>query len=774
MHRRMGRWLRRPATRRKPRATRARCRQVAAVVVLCAFAVRSPRAQEKDALPAAASQIGAAESTVEYDLLRRTSVFSSTTIGFGAELSREAFAFRRLLARSDADAVFRSLYREARTTGRLYALCGLYWTDRESALRLAASWRAGEERVAAYGGCIVGDEQVATILRSTDPLTLRLLGPDDTVEAWIARQPHWEPLVGYVCDITGGGYPLEFRGPPPNPPVTRPWEKLLSEFATDSSRTELLVALRDHEGPAPPALLEALESKESHLRRAAVVALHPLRFHASRAAEPLGRLLIDPEIEIRMHALNALTELGPWSRPATEHVHRLAQQLPERINPDADPGADPEFARLEDFEVGLLVRLGQFRGDSSVLVDLLSHPNPGVRDGVLFSLHGRRRVTTGLAEAVLRATRDAVGVVRARAVSVLGSSFSDGPSGEFLERVRQHLIASLKDSSRRVRVRAITALGGLASKVSEAGKVAIASSLLQAARTDPSWNIRAAAMVTLASQHAVPHDAMAHELVLELALARSTDEIDETDFEELAIREEQSSYEELLGWGYGVTYPFALYPFGDDLESLIVQWGREDPRVVDALLTRARRRQADPAERIRVIRWLGEIGPAARSVLPFLENVSPTESYFFSLAAAEAAVAIGGDPRIALEIHRGRFVSGRDSERRAAVAALKKFGTKAQPAIPWLLEALASYDGELAEVAAAVLAEVVDAGCVVAYPQLLPQVIKHIDEHPTSLLPALLASGVKSEAALRAIERLRDSEKPLVRMRARQAYDQMR
>ena len=143
-------------------------------------------------------------------VLTMTDRFADTNIYYGGVPSPEVCAFSTVVREPDADALFKDLVANANVATRLYALCGLYFTDHEYFLTLVDQFRGATEEVDTQMGCIGGHVSVGYIVENTASNVLRLEGPEDSIEAWAQRNSR-STDDGYAIDIAGGGYPERFR-----------------------------------------------------------------------------------------------------------------------------------------------------------------------------------------------------------------------------------------------------------------------------------------------------------------------------------------------------------------------------------------------------------------------------------------------------------------------------------------------------------------------------------------------------------------------------------
>jgi hypothetical protein len=107
-----------------------------------------------------------AEAAFEY--LAKTDQFATTAVGFGGSASLESLCINALMARDDTAEVSRSLLDRAQLPGQLYALCGLYVSDRDAYDRLVVPYRSDDRRIDLFSGCIVIGIDVSEIISEID------------------------------------------------------------------------------------------------------------------------------------------------------------------------------------------------------------------------------------------------------------------------------------------------------------------------------------------------------------------------------------------------------------------------------------------------------------------------------------------------------------------------------------------------------------------------------------------------------------------------------
>lgn len=108
------------------------------------------------------------ESVDPVEYLKVSGCFRIGAVGVGGRTPPEETALHRLIAQPDATDCLRRLYHEGTRAGRLYALVGLYYIDREEYRRLASGAGAGWATVDTQAGCICRREAVRHIVGSIE------------------------------------------------------------------------------------------------------------------------------------------------------------------------------------------------------------------------------------------------------------------------------------------------------------------------------------------------------------------------------------------------------------------------------------------------------------------------------------------------------------------------------------------------------------------------------------------------------------------------------
>lgn len=140
-----------------------------------------------------------------YEMLLKAERFEQGAVGYAGTPSRFIESFNTLLKEKSADGAFKSLLREAGTAGKLYALCGIYFTDYESFRKEIKKYAESGESVQTMSGCLISDEKVAKIVE-LNAANVAIIKPSQTIEEF------WKTnRGGYELDIAHGGFPATFR-----------------------------------------------------------------------------------------------------------------------------------------------------------------------------------------------------------------------------------------------------------------------------------------------------------------------------------------------------------------------------------------------------------------------------------------------------------------------------------------------------------------------------------------------------------------------------------
>jgi hypothetical protein len=141
--------------------------------------------------------------------------FETGFVGFAGSPSSYINRFNTVLRETEAARLFKYIFDEGSTAGKLYALSGLYLTDREEFNRAADIMKKSGQTVQVLNGCLISDESVAKIVES-DAANVAIIEPGKTMKEF------WETNAGaHELDIAHGGYPATFREMADIKPVVR-------------------------------------------------------------------------------------------------------------------------------------------------------------------------------------------------------------------------------------------------------------------------------------------------------------------------------------------------------------------------------------------------------------------------------------------------------------------------------------------------------------------------------------------------------------------------
>ena len=148
------------------------------------------------------------EMRPHYDILLTTESFGGT-FGFGPEVPDNTAAFRALVEMPDVGAVFRDLLENATPEGRMYALCGLWYTDHDLFLTAVEDFRGSFEQVTVQSGDMFYPMAVTSLIESPDSNVVILDHIGQTPEEWLNENSgtNWS----FITDMVGGGWPSLLR-----------------------------------------------------------------------------------------------------------------------------------------------------------------------------------------------------------------------------------------------------------------------------------------------------------------------------------------------------------------------------------------------------------------------------------------------------------------------------------------------------------------------------------------------------------------------------------
>lgn len=141
-----------------------------------------------------------------YENLIVATRFEDAVVGYGGTLSVYARSLEVLINEEKGADAFKSLLEDGTLPARLYAICGLYYTDRTAFEAAVNELSKSVDKVAVQSGCEIYEESVGKIVESKAP-NVAIIGPDETLEQYLAGNNN----RGYNIDIANGGYQATFR-----------------------------------------------------------------------------------------------------------------------------------------------------------------------------------------------------------------------------------------------------------------------------------------------------------------------------------------------------------------------------------------------------------------------------------------------------------------------------------------------------------------------------------------------------------------------------------
>ena len=146
--------------------------------------------------------------TLAKKVLETAPMFQESMVGIDGDPPAPVLAWRLVMESPHADAVFQHVLRSSTLPGRLYALCGLYYTDPPLFQQVVASYRDLQDAVTVQSGCVIYDIEAGRLVDCRLPTAVRLDSRQQTTKEWWTLHPELDRIH---TDILGGGYSSEFR-----------------------------------------------------------------------------------------------------------------------------------------------------------------------------------------------------------------------------------------------------------------------------------------------------------------------------------------------------------------------------------------------------------------------------------------------------------------------------------------------------------------------------------------------------------------------------------
>lgn len=133
--------------------------------------------------------------------------FCDEAVGYSGQVPQVVLALRALLKSDQGDAAFKQLLADATIAGKLYALCGLYYTDPGYFEQAVQPFRRSDKEVQTFMGCIISRDRVGSIVEQSRSDVVRLTSRTQTIKQWATETKR--KSMSY--DIVGGGWPNSFK-----------------------------------------------------------------------------------------------------------------------------------------------------------------------------------------------------------------------------------------------------------------------------------------------------------------------------------------------------------------------------------------------------------------------------------------------------------------------------------------------------------------------------------------------------------------------------------
>lgn len=145
-----------------------------------------------------------AKGRAAYYALAKAERFETGFVGFAGSPSSYIENYNTITKEPAAADMFAMLFDNATTAGKLYALSGLYLTDRDAFPKAADVMKKSDEMVEVLNGCLMSDEKAAKFVES-DAENVAIIRPGQTMKEFWATN-----AGGFELDIAHGGYPATF------------------------------------------------------------------------------------------------------------------------------------------------------------------------------------------------------------------------------------------------------------------------------------------------------------------------------------------------------------------------------------------------------------------------------------------------------------------------------------------------------------------------------------------------------------------------------------
>lgn len=136
-----------------------------------------------------------------YIILKNSERFTLNGIGYGADIPDEFFAFRKIFFSKNSKSIFIKLEKEANNIGKLYSLCGLYFTNKKLYKNLIKKYLEIDDKICFQEGCCSFSIPMNVLIRSN-------FGYKDFCNEKLPK------ALRYSIDVNFGDYHIEEGMPP--------------------------------------------------------------------------------------------------------------------------------------------------------------------------------------------------------------------------------------------------------------------------------------------------------------------------------------------------------------------------------------------------------------------------------------------------------------------------------------------------------------------------------------------------------------------------------
>ncbi len=179
------------------------------LTVLCACQADEDKAPHSRPSPGANTVHLNAQALAAYQRLLHAERFADSMVGEGGDLPPEADDLRLVVKDDTNGSACGELFEKGTMSGRLFALCGLWWRDPVRFEKGVAELRKSTEFVTFQSGCETEQIEVRELVHQRNGIVLD--GRKQSLLDWLRLHPDQSSML----DIEGGGYPQRLLDLPP-------------------------------------------------------------------------------------------------------------------------------------------------------------------------------------------------------------------------------------------------------------------------------------------------------------------------------------------------------------------------------------------------------------------------------------------------------------------------------------------------------------------------------------------------------------------------------